>query len=54
MWVQSLGREDTLEEQMASQSIILARMIPWTEDPDSPWDCEESDTTEHANTNLYV
>ena len=53
MWVQSLGREDTLEAQMASQSSILARMIPRTE-PDSPWDCKESDTTEYASTNLYV
>ena len=54
MWVQSLGREDSLEEQMASQFIILARIIPWTEEPDSPWGCKESDTTEHARIYLYV
>ena len=32
-WVQSLGREDTLEEEMAVHSSILAWEIPWTEEP---------------------
>ena len=32
-WVQSLGREDSLEEQMAIQCSILAWEIPWTEEP---------------------
>ena len=32
-WVQSLGREDPLEEEMATCSNILAWKIPWTEDP---------------------
>ena len=32
-WVQSLGREDTLEEGMATHSSILARRIPSTEKP---------------------
>ena len=32
-WVQSLGWEDPLEEEMATQSIILAQRIPWTEEP---------------------
>ena len=31
--VQSLGQEDPLEEEMAIRSSILAREIPWTEDP---------------------
>ena len=31
--VQSLGREDTLEKEMASHSSILAWRIPWTKDP---------------------
>ena len=31
--VQSLGREDPLEKEMATQSSILAWNIPWTEDP---------------------
>jgi len=34
MWVQSLGREDALEEGMATHSSILAWKIPWTEEPD--------------------
>ena len=31
IWVQSLGREDTLEKGMATYSSILAWRIPWTE-----------------------
>ena len=33
MWVQSLGWEDPLEEEMATHSSILAWRIPWTEEP---------------------
>ena len=33
MQVRSLGREDALEEEMATHSTILARKIPWTEEP---------------------
>ena len=29
----SLGREDPLEEEMATSSSILARRISWTEEP---------------------
>ena len=32
-WVQSLGREDSLEEEMVTHSSILAWGIPWTEEP---------------------
>ena len=49
MWVQSLGWEDPLEEEMATHSSILAWRIPWTEEPGSPCDCKESDTTEATN-----
>ena len=31
--VQSLGREDPLEEEMATHSSTLALRIPWTEEP---------------------
>ena len=34
--VQSLGREDPLEEEMATFSSILAWRIPWTEGPSGP------------------
>jgi len=33
-WVQSLGQEDPLEEEMVTNSSILAGEIPWTEEPD--------------------
>ena len=31
-WVPSLGREDPLEEEMATPSIIPAWKTPWTEE----------------------
>ena len=31
--VQSLGREDPLEKEMATQPSTLAWRIPWTEEP---------------------
>ena len=30
-WLWSLGREDSLEEEMATHSSVLAWRIPWTE-----------------------
>ena len=33
IWVQSLGGEDPLEQEMASYSSIFAWKIPWTEEP---------------------
>ena len=32
--VRFLGWEDTMEEEMATNSSILAWRIPWTEEPD--------------------
>ena len=32
-WVQSPGREDPLEKEMATHSNTLAWKIPWTEEP---------------------
>ena len=32
MWLQSLGREDPLVEEIATHSSILAWKIPWTEE----------------------
>ena len=34
--IQSLGREDPLEEEMATHCTILAWEIPWTEEPGGP------------------
>ena len=34
--VQSLGTEDTVEEDMAAHSSIPAWRIPWTEEPCGP------------------
>ena len=33
MQVQSLGRADPLEKEMAAHSSVLAWRIPWTEEP---------------------
>ena len=32
-WVQSLGQEEPLEEEVATYSSTLAWEIPWTEEP---------------------
>ena len=48
MRVQSLGREDLLEEGSVTHSSILAWRVPWTEEPGglySPLGCEELSTT---------
>ena len=46
--VQSLGRDDPLEEGMATHSSILAWIIPWTEEPGGLQSItlQNSDTTE--------
>ena len=33
MWIQPLGEEDPLEEEMTTHSSIRAWRIPWTEEP---------------------
>ena len=50
-WVQSLGQEDPLEEEMATNSSFLAWKVTWTEEPGVLMSKErvaESDTTAHA------
>ena len=42
MWVQALGLEDLLEEEMATHSSILAWRLPWTEEPGKVSDTTES------------
>ena len=63
MWVtrvQSLGREDPLEKEMATHSSILAWKIPWTEGQRSlvgysPWGRKELDMTEQLHfTSLLI
>ena len=46
--VRSLGRDDPLEKEMATQSSVLAQKIPQTEKTVgySPWGRKELDTTE--------
>ena len=47
MGVQPLGREDSLEKEMATHSSVLAWRIPGTEEPVACrlWGRTESDTT---------
>ena len=51
IWVQSLGQEDPLEKGNGYPLSILAWKIPWTEEPGSPWCCNELDTTEQLTKN---
>ena len=46
--VRSLGREDPLEEEVATHSSILAWRIAWTEEPGGlqSMGCKKSDTTD--------
>ena len=50
-----LDQENPMAEEMATHSSFLAWKIPWTEEPgkQSPWDCKESDKTEHAHTQQH-
>jgi len=51
-WVQSLGREDPLEKEMATHSSTLAWKIPGGSEGQgslaccSPWGCKEMDMTQ--------
>ena len=50
--VQSLGQENSLEEEMATHSSILAWKVPWTEEPEGATVhrvTKESDITGHKN-----
>ena len=50
-WVQSLGREDSLEKEMATHPSTLAWKIPWTKEPGAgycPW-AAELDMTEQLH-----
>ena len=46
MQLRFLGQKDPLEEGIATHSSILARRIPWTEEPGRPRGHRESETTE--------
>ena len=50
--VRSLGREDSLEKEMATHSSTLAWKIPWTVELGAghcPWGRKESGTTERLH-----
>ena len=55
-WVQSLGREDSLEKETPTHSSILAWEISWTEELVGyyPWVCKESDTTEYTQRHTHT
>ena len=55
MRVWSLGGEDSLEKEMATHSKILARRIPWTEEPCGLQSvgCKELDMTERLHHNCH-
>ena len=55
-WVQPLGWEDPLEKERATHSSILARRIPWTEEPGGlqSMGSKELDTTERLSVCIYL
>ena len=57
MLVQSLGREDPLEQGMATHSSILTWRILGTEESGgyNPWGCKESDWTDmHTHSLCFI
>ena len=54
--VQSLGREDPLEWEVATHFSILAWKVSWTEEPSGagPSGHRELDTTEQLRTHTYA
>ena len=59
--VQSLGWEDSLEEEMAPHSSILAWKIPWTEEPSGLQSTglqrirhDSADTHTHTHTHTHT
>ena len=55
-WVQSLGREDPLEKEMATHSVFLLREFHGQRSlvGYSPWDRKESDTTDWISLSLWA
>ena len=54
-WVQSLGQERALEQEMVTRSSILAQEIPWREEPGGLLPTgSQRDMTEHAHTKLTL
>ena len=56
MQVWSLDGEDSLKEEMANHSSVLALKIQWTEEPGgySPWGRRKSDSTEQLSTKALL
>ena len=56
--VQFLGQEDPLKKEIATHSSILARRIPWTEEPGrlhSPWCCKsQTRLTDSTTTTIFL
>ena len=53
-WVPSLGREDPLQKGMAVHSRILARRIPWTEEPGGLQSMRSQRVGHNRATNTYT
>ena len=50
--VRSLGWVDSLEEEMATHSSILAKKIPWTEEPDGLQESDMTSQLKKSNSNI--
>ena len=51
-WVQSRGRQDPLEKEMATHSSVFAWEIPWTEEPGG-LQSMGLQTTQRLNNNIH-
>ena len=53
-WIQSQGREDPLEKEMATHSSIHAWKIPWTKEPGGQQSTESQRVGHDWATSLHV
>ena len=59
MWVQPLGWEDPLEEDMATHPSIPVWRTPWAEEPGGLWstvanESHMTEETQHTHTYTYI
>ena len=54
MQVRSLGWEDPLQEELATHFSILARRIPWTEEPGEPQSMGWQRVRHFVSTHTYI
>ena len=53
-WVQSMGQEDPLEEEIATHSTILAWRTPWTDEPEGLQSMGSQSWTRRSDSHTHI